>query len=328
MESLHRLFALLNLLSNSRHPVSKARILDALECSEATFKRLLGALREQHGYPIHYRREHNGYVLDAATAPAVPGLWLGAGELHALLLSRQLLASIQPGGLDEHFQTLAERVDALLAASTGQSPAEAQARIRVLPHAQPRVPGDIFRPLARAVLDGQRVRIHYRDIQGRVSQRELSPQRLVYYRDQWYLDAHCHLRNALRVFWLAGIEQVDALESPARVVPAPELERTLESSYGIFTGQPTHTAHLRFTGLAAMRVRHSCWHPQQRQQLNDDGSLELWLPYADDRELVMDVLRYGVEVEVLGPESLRDEVVRRLAEALKKYGVGEERLSG
>ncbi len=329
MESLHRGLQLLSLLHYSRQPVPKAQLLTALECSNATLKRLLQALRDQYQYRIAYCRTRNGYYLDPAQAEQIPGLWFGAEELHALLLSRQLLASIQPGGLDQHFQALAERVDNLLSATTGQPPSEALARIRVLPLSQPAVPREIFRPLSRAVLHGRRVQISYRDINGQTSQRDVSPQRLVYYRDQWYLDAHCHLREALRVFWLAGIEQVEVLDQPARLIPAHALARELEASYGIFTGQPTRTAHLRFTGRAAMRLRHSRWHPDQRQQLHEDGSLELWLPYADDRELVMDVLRYGAEVEVLGPPSLKDEVVRRLGAALEKYlGVDASRLSG
>jgi len=35
---------------------------------------------------------------------------------------------------------------------------------------------------------------------------------------------------------------------------------------------------------------------------------------------VMDILRYGPEVEVVAPESLRERVKTRLAEALKRYG--------
>ena len=40
-----------------------------------------------------------------------------------------------------------------------------------------------------------------------------------------------------------------------------------------------------------------------------DGSYVLELPYHDDRELVMDVLRQGADVQVLGPAELRRAVV-------------------
>ena len=43
------------------------------------------------------------------------------------------------------------------------------------------------------------------------------------------------------------------------------------------------------------------------------------LPYRDDRELIMDILKHGPDVEVAGPESLREAVAGRLALALASY---------
>ena len=51
----------------------------------------------------------------------------------------------------------------------------------------------------------------------------------------------------------------------------------------------------------------------------DDGSWALSLPYMDETELVMDLLRQGEQVQVLAPDSLRAAVQRRLAAALAVY---------
>ena len=48
-----------------------------------------------------------------------------------------------------------------------------------------------------------------------------------------------------------------------------------------------------------------------------DGRFELRVPYSDSRELMMDVLKYGPDVEVVEPEALRAQVV----EAVRKMGV-------
>ena len=47
------------------------------------------------------------------------------------------------------------------------------------------------------------------------------------------------------------------------------------------------------------------WHPEQKGTLNPDGSYTLEIPYADERELLGDILRFGADVEVLGPTSLK-----------------------
>ena len=45
------------------------------------------------------------------------------------------------------------------------------------------------------------------------------------------------------------------------------------------------------------------------------------IPYSQDRELMMDILRYGGRVEVLKPNSLREKVEIALREALGRYQV-------
>ena len=97
------------------------------------------------------------------------------------------------------------------------------------------------------------------------------------------------------------------------------MEQQLESSYGIFAGISKHVAHLRFIGLAAMRTSGAKWHPMQQQRKNMDGSLELWIPYSDARELIRDIMRYGAEVEVLAPESLKMEVIQQCKMTLAMY---------
>jgi predicted DNA-binding transcriptional regulator YafY len=58
-----------------------------------------------------------------------------------------------------------------------------------------------FQALGSALLRRQRLVIDYQARgRGEASKREVSRQRLIHYRDNWYLDAWCHLRNALRSF--------------------------------------------------------------------------------------------------------------------------------
>jgi predicted DNA-binding transcriptional regulator YafY len=51
----------------------------------------------------------------------------------------------------------------------------------------------------------------------------------------------------------------------------------------------------------------------------ESGSDELRIPYSDSRELVMDILKYGPDVEVIAPDDLHHAVTERLQTALKNY---------
>ena len=96
-------------------------------------------------------------------------------------------------------------------------------------------------------------------------------------------------------------------------------EKLHAPSYGIFSGKANKTVVLCFSADRARWVADERWHPQQVGQFLTDGRYQLRLPFRDARELIMDVLRHGPDVEVVAPESLRDAVVAKLREALDRY---------
>jgi predicted DNA-binding transcriptional regulator YafY len=78
-------------------------------------------------------------------------------------------------------------------------------------------------------------------------------------------------------------------------------------------------ATLKFTPEAARWVSAQQWHPNQRVTVEKDGSYVLEVPYSEDRELVMEILKYGADVEVLSPQVLRGRVAEALARATTRY---------
>jgi predicted DNA-binding transcriptional regulator YafY len=177
-----------------------------------------------------------------------------------------------------------------------------------------------FSVIAAALLKRLRLWIrHYNRKDDRETEREVSPQRLVHYRDNWYLDAWCHLRNDLRSFAVDAIREAVLKDTPAREVREAELDEYLGSGYGIFAGRNVEWATLKFTPEAARWVSAQNWHPKQRVRVEKDGSYILEVPYAEDRELVMEILRYGADVEVLEPAALRRRVADSLRQAAQRY---------
>jgi predicted DNA-binding transcriptional regulator YafY len=233
---------------------------------------------------------------------------------------QQLLEQVQPGLLDGHLEPLRRRIhDLLNRQPTGAD--ELPRRIRIL-RAAARQPSPHFALLAGAVAARQRLQIlYYSRSRDESIAREVSPQRLTHYRDNWYLDAWCHLRDGLRTFALDAIQAPKVLAEPAIEVSQQEMERHYASAYGIFAGPSQQTAVLRFSPERARWVAQERWHPQQSSRWLDDGGYELILPYSHPAELVMDLLKYGPEVEVLAPESLREQVKQRLQQALQVYGL-------
>lgn len=177
-----------------------------------------------------------------------------------------------------------------------------------------------FETVGSALLRRKRLLITYHARgSDEVTEREVSPQRLVFYRENWYLDAWCHLRRALRNFSVDAIRKAEIMEKPARDVSEKTTDEVLGAGYGIFGGSRVQWAKLHFTPERARWVAHEQWHPRQKGTLKDDGGYLLEIPYADDRELMMDILKYGPDVEVEGPASLRKRVQALLHLAANRY---------
>lgn len=321
MNRFDRIYQLHRLLLNARRPLSMAVLEERMACSRATIKRVIQEMRLYLHAPIEYNREHNGYHYDHSQSVhpyELPGLWFNASELHALLTVQQLLAEVQPGLLEPHLVPLRRRIEAILA-SESLVPGDIARRVRILRLAA-RLAGRHFQTVADALMQRRRLSIRYHArARDQVSERIVSPQRLVHYRDNWYLDAWCHQRNGLRTFSLDRIQKARALEQPAQDLEDAALDRYLSASYGIFSGEPSSIAVLRFTPERARWVADERWHPQQQGRFLPDGHFELRIPYSDPRELIMDILRYGPDVEVVAPVSLRQQVAERLHAALAHY---------
>jgi predicted DNA-binding transcriptional regulator YafY len=311
MERTERFYRIEQLL-RERPPVPVAVFLEELEISVATFKRDLEYLRSRLSAPIVWDGAGRGYRFAASpTGPVheLPGLWFNASEIHALLTMRQLLKDLQPGLLEPHIQPLLTRLNALLESGSHALP-EVEKRVRVFHVARRSLDSRHFDQVANALLKRKRLRIrHFNRQNGETLEREVSPQRLIHYRENWYLDTWCHLRDAIRSFAVDAIETAALLEQPARKVADAELDRVLAAGYGIFSGEAVQWAVLRFSQERARWVGREIWHPEQKGAFDADGHYRLEIPYSDDRELLMDILRHGPEVEVLAPPALRESVL-------------------
>ena len=113
---------------------------------------------------------------------------------------------------------------------------------------------------------------------------------------------------------------MDVEGQPAREVAEAELDAALTLGYGLFAGPAEQRARLVFKPESARWVADELCHPDQSRGYPPDGQYELTVPYSDPRELVGEILRYGADVKVVGPESLVDMICESLHGAMTRYG--------
>jgi predicted DNA-binding transcriptional regulator YafY len=329
-------FYRIELLIKRQAGVSFEQLLSELEVSPATLKRDLQYLRDRMDAPIVYDRADNTYrFADGAAFAAsggalarpgkgqtheLPGVWFSEKELHALLTMHQLIAGLDDGGvLGRHLQPLLDKLHGMLGASGDEAQALMR-RVRITSPAKRAVASRWFEEAVSAVLSRRRLVISYYTRSKRSeSERVLSPQRLLHYRNTWYLDAWCHASEGLRRFALDAVRSAKVLDEPARELPMKDVEDALDQGYGIFGGARLRWATLHFSAEAAQWVAQEEWHPQQQLKPQADGSLRMRIPYSDPTELVMDVLRHGPNVRVVAPQELVEQVRAQLQQTLQAY---------
>ena len=313
----------IELLIRNRGCVSFRELLEELEVSPATLKRDLEYLRDQLGAPIEYDRDGNGYRLGAGyrgERHELPGLWFSERELHSLLTAHQLLSELDTGGvISRHLQPLLARIHQML----GTDEADAKLllkRVKIISPAKRPVASRFFELVGEALQRRRRIRLLYLTRgRGEKGLREVSPQRLVHYRNTWYLDAWCHKVEGLRRFALDAFEDAELLDARARDVPVRQVAEQMDAGYGIYAGGKRQWATLVFQPQAAQWVSREEWHPEQQVRWLDGGLYELRVPYTDETELAMDVLRHGAQVRVAAPAALARSVARQLREAASAY---------
>ena len=322
MDRYERILTLHRLLKSAHYPVALSRLLAELECSRATLYRDVAFLRDALGAPIESAGGEQAafrYALGEGARFELPGLWLTSDELAALLALNELISRSGPGVLAGALAPFKARIEGLLS-DHGSGKALPIERIRVIPWGERTLDQQVFRIVAGAVLERRQLRFHYRARTTNAdSRRTVSPQRLTHYRDNWYLDVWDHDREALRSFAVDRMSDAHALEGAAIDVGESDLNELLASSYGIFAGKPKAWATIRFSSHAARWVADEHWHSQQKGEWLADGRYELKLPYSNSKELLMDVLKYGPDAEVVAPLPLREEMKILLQLALSGY---------
>lgn len=313
------------ILKSRRTAVSKDYLLERLApCSPSTLKRIFRVLRDEYNAPLEYFPEFKGYqYTDESFELNLPGIYHSPDTILALISSQKMLEQMQLDLLDTHLKNLKEELANYLKRKKIQS--NQLHRIRILP-INARISNTLhFQQIASALLQRYLLTITYHargdDL---TTTRVISPQRLAHYKDNWYLDAWCHLRNQMRTFALDRIRKLETSIDQCMDIPEHTLDKYLASSYGIFAGDALNKAILVFSQTRARWVADETWHPQQVGQWLPNGQYKLEIPYSDQRELLMDIMRHLPEVEVIYPLELKQTLIQHLEQSLKQHEINKK----
>lgn len=312
VQQLHRL------LKKHSEGLNMMTLSAELAASPNVIQEALTELTESYGAPIRYDSDTRLYQYESMMRDVfqLPGVSLTATELRGMVTVLNLLKDLNQGQGSDELNRMQQQMETLVA-SHGLDASDLSRRIRILTGAKRPINNHIYQQVSEALFTRKKLNLKYAASDQSLSERAVSPQTLVYYRDQWYLDAWCHKRQQLRTFMLSRINSAYQINEAAREFTADEIDQHFHNSYGIFSGGEPKNADIIFLPGAAHLVAQQQWHPDAKGQWHGD-EYHLSLPYNDDRELLRDLLSYAPYVIINGPEELKSAYKKRLQEALSR----------
>lgn len=309
----------------------------ALQCSAPTLKRDLRYMREQLGAPIEYSAARGGYYYlnDSKntarqiekTQEKLPAAWYSPNELRVLMTILEELGEIESdkrAALSGDMRALRARLLACVRADK-ISARDLLRRVKVVLEQRANIELPYFDAVGEALSRRRRLRItYYTRSRGVQNAREISPLRLVNYRNRWYVDAWCHEVDGLRTFSLENILNAEVLTKKCRVVAMRTVQDTLDASYGIFSGGTLKKAVIDVDSVMTPYVGSEIWHKDQVTQRHSDGSMTLEVPFAQEVEIASRVLSLGSHACVRAPESLRGYICEELARTAGRYAAAPQ----
>jgi predicted DNA-binding transcriptional regulator YafY len=134
-----------------------------------------------------------------------------------------------------------------------------------------------------------------------------------------YLIGWDETREALRTFKVERIRDVALTPRTFELPEGDGIEGALGRAWDIIADQPATEIVLRFSPVVAARVQEATWHPTQVVDAADDGSLTWRATVAGTIEIRLWILSWGDDVEVVSPETLRNDVASTHRRAAARY---------
>ncbi len=263
----------------------------------------------------------DGYLL--------PPVSLSLHEAMALFLASRLVLK-QVDESNPHIQAALEKLSGVL-------PALISSRMRQSIDAIGRLPANknyvaVYETVAIAWSTQRAVRIRYQSANSsKVRIWHLEP----YFVDMtgighsMYVIGHARRKEhrGLRTFKLDRIRSMELLDQRFDIPGHITLDMLLAKSWGVMWGDECDV-RLRFSPAVSRRVKESVWHPAQVIEDEPGGWCVLSLRVANVLEMTPWIRSWGPEVEVLEPQSLRQEFAGWARRLWGMYGGSPARDSG
>lgn len=178
---------------------------------------------------------------------------------------------------------------------------------------------NFLQPLIGAILEQRSIRtVYHSQSRNATTAREIDPYYLIPRDQRFYLIGYCHLKGAIRTFRISRFEQVEMTASTFDKGNF-NIKQYLKNTWSIKRGTRNITFKVRFHPDVARYIKEEELFVQPRMSEEGDGTLLFEVTVNNEKEFMKWILQYGLNAEILEPESARARLKEQLGQWLDVY---------
>ncbi len=291
-----------------RYPTQPA-LAKLLSVTKSTIKRDIRFLEDMSGVMIEFDLNKNGLYY-TEPVPEILNLQVTEKEIGVLTLLEHLDSQLPGTEMSKHLRSIHKKVRRGLSKDFTYTVTDAGKNFSIRYSSESIIDRKTMDILSRALVAGKQIRLLYKkpgDTEYRP--RLLEPYHFVCVNGEWFLVAYDHERKEVRRFAPIRMRNIEETGVLFKRPDDFNIDKYLENSFGIQSGDGIYDVVLRANSKAADFVREKRWRGQTKQVELPCGSVELHLTLSSLYEIERWITSYHGNIVVLGPLPLQERVL-------------------
>ncbi len=316
---LARMIKIHQLLEAQKYP-NCAKLSKELNVSAKTIQRDVDFMRDHMDLPIDYENTKHGFYY---TKPVdnFPRVRVTQGELVALLVAQKALEQFQGTPYHEPLESAFSKLATGLREEEGVSWDDLASNVSVRPASVVEIAHlEVFDVISQATMEQREVEFEYLKLGAKAPERrKIQPYHLSCIDNQWYVFGMDLERKKMRTFALSRASKAKIFKQKFTKPENFDLEKFLENSFSVFSGDDTENVKLVFNENVGRLVSERRWHKSQETKKLSDGSVECTFNVLITPDLERWILGWGGGVKVVSPATLKKSIQEQLQDAQAQY---------
>lgn len=306
--------------ATKRGLVAKAEDLASeYEVCKDTIVRDLRHMRDMLDLPLEYDEKRHGWYFTELSY-SMEHFQLSESDLFAICIAERALAQFEGSPVYQNLQNVFQKITESLPPKATTVMPELSSDITMRSFPVTVATGEAWKKMFKALREKHTVRIQYQKPADKTpAWREIDPYHAVNYQGSWYVLGYCHSKGEARVFHLSRIKQAEETMKEFTVPDDFNPEKLLSNSFDMYVGRETKMVRVIFSSVAAPYIKERHWHPTQKLEEMEDGSLIFSAAVSNLTGIIPWIFSWGPNALILEPFELIEEFKNDLNRTVKNY---------